>query len=108
LPRLILIGLQGYAFCHGVGRSAPKPYLELRNDQATRDFVGLGGGCGVAAAFGAPIGGVLALEEYHSLWGAILNWRPLMATMMTTITLFFILSCINHDVGVLSQESLIT
>ena len=51
-------------------------FRHLRNSKHKRDFVTAGVAAGVAAAFDAPLGGLLfAFEEVASFWHSHLGWQ---------------------------------
>ena len=78
---------QGRSFTFGFDTSWTK-FQDLRNDRSKRDFVTFGAAAGVAAAFSAPIGGILfTLEEGASFWSTTLTFRAFFCAMITQLTL---------------------
>jgi chloride channel 7 len=78
---------QGRTATFGFDTSWTK-FQDLRNDRSKRDFVTFGAAAGVAAAFSAPIGGVLfTLEEGASYWSTNLTFRAFFCAMITQLTL---------------------
>lgn len=66
-------------------RSLP---FDIYTDKDRREFISAGAAAGLAAAFGAPVGGVLySLEEASSFWSRKVMWRSLVCTTAATMVL---------------------
>jgi len=57
----------------------------FRNDLERRNLISIGAACGFAAAFGAPVGGLLySMEEASSFFSHHMLWKTLTATALAT------------------------
>ncbi|KAM2728516.1 hypothetical protein EV1_000003 [Malus domestica] len=81
----------------------------FKNDRDRRDLITCGAAAGVAAAFRAPVGGVLfALEEAASWWRSALLWRTFFTTAVVAIVLRgFIQYCTTGNCGLFGEGGLI-
>ncbi|CUE72834.1 voltage-gated chlorine channel protein, putative [Bodo saltans] len=79
-----------------------KLFQAFRNNKDRRDFITAGAACGVSAAFGAPIGGLLfVMEEVSSFWDYSAAGQIFLASMISFSTVAFInsMSENQHDLG---------
>ncbi|KAG2718868.1 hypothetical protein I3760_03G240400 [Carya illinoinensis] len=83
--------------------------LVVKNDRDRRDLVTCGSAAGIAAAFRAPVGGVLfALEEMASWWRSALLWRSFFTTAVVALVLrAFIDICLSGKCGLFGTGGLI-
>ncbi|KAE9462674.1 hypothetical protein C3L33_05419, partial [Rhododendron williamsianum] len=83
--------------------------LHFKNDRDRRDLVTCGSAAGIAAAFRAPVGGVLfAFEEMASWWRSALLWRAFFTTAVVAIVLrAFIDFCYSGKCGLFGTGGLI-
>ena len=94
----------------GMGASRdPDPFSY---DQHLRDLVLCGAAAGLAAGFGAPVGGVLFAMELSTRWRAELSWRCLFtsavtATVVKTGVSIFSRECPHGSCGFLTYGSLV-
>ncbi|KAL0337499.1 UNVERIFIED_CONTAM: putative chloride channel-like protein CLC-g [Sesamum calycinum] len=81
----------------------------LKNDRDRRDLVTCGSAAGIAAAFRAPVGGVLfALEEMASWWRSALLWRAFFTTAVVAIVLRALIDvCLRGECGLFGKGGLI-
>lgn len=81
----------------------------FKNDRDRRDLVTCGAGAGIAAAFRAPVGGVLfALECVASWWRNALLWRAFFTTAIVAVALRALIDiCKSGKCGLFGQGGLI-
>lgn len=74
------------------------------SDADMREFISAGVAAGIAAAFGAPVGGVLfSMEEASTFWSRRVAWR----CFVCAVSAAFVISQLNTrvDIGLLSFDS---
>ena len=101
---------QGKSTTCGIDTGFSK-FSEFRNDREKRSFISCGAAAGVAAAFGAPIGGVLfCLEEGDSFISPALMLRTFFSAVTAALTVDLFLSFLYDDVnfGSLSQPGMLS
>ncbi|KAL4184111.1 hypothetical protein AMTRI_Chr11g158380 [Amborella trichopoda] len=81
----------------------------FKNDRDRRDLITCGAAAGVAAAFRAPVGGVLfALEEAASWWRSALLWRTFFTTAIVAVVLRTLIDfCRSGKCGLFGRGGLI-
>ncbi|XP_048133186.1 putative chloride channel-like protein CLC-g [Rhodamnia argentea] len=81
----------------------------FKNDRDRRDLVTCGSAAGIAAAFRAPVGGLLfALEEMASWWRSALVWRAFFTTAVVAIVLRALIDvCMSGKCGLFGKGGLI-
>ncbi|XP_045786629.1 putative chloride channel-like protein CLC-g [Trifolium pratense] len=81
----------------------------FKNDRDRRDLIICGSAAGIAAAFRAPVGGVLfALEEMASWWRTALLWRAFFTTATVAIFLRAMIDvCLSGKCGLFGKGGLI-
>ncbi|KAI3446865.1 hypothetical protein Pfo_003530 [Paulownia fortunei] len=81
----------------------------FKNDRDMRDLVTCGSAAGIAAAFRAPVGGVLfALEEMASWWRSALLWRAFFTSAVVAIVLRALIDlCLRGECGLFGKGGLI-
>ncbi|CAD2220271.1 chloride channel protein [Angomonas deanei] len=85
-PLIHLGGITGAGVTQGRSRTLgfQTTWLQsFRSNEDRRDFITAGAACGVSAAFGAPIGGLLfVMEEVSSFWNLVSSGQIFLATMV--------------------------
>lgn len=72
-------------------------FQAFRNNKDRRDFITAGAACGVSAAFGAPIGGLLfVMEEVSSFWDHSTSGHIFLATMIAFVVTTMINSVVEE------------
>ncbi|KAJ6796043.1 putative chloride channel-like protein CLC-g [Iris pallida] len=81
----------------------------FKNDRDRRDLVTCGAAAGAAAAFRAPVGGVLfALETMSSWWRSSLLWRAFFTTAVVAVVLRALIDvCTSGKCGLFGKGGLI-
>ncbi|RWR84374.1 putative chloride channel-like protein CLC-g [Cinnamomum micranthum f. kanehirae] len=81
----------------------------FKNDRDKRDLVTCGSAAGIAAAFRAPVGGVLfAFEEVSSWWRSALLWRAFFTTAVVAVVLRGLIDvCNSGKCGLFGKGGLI-
>lgn len=87
----------------------PTIFEKLRSHKDQRDFISSGAAAGIAAAFGAPIGGVLfALEEASSVWSRDLTWRTFLACMLSAFSVNMMFQSISDGDSLINDYGLLS